>query len=182
MEDGDLSNLPFEAWAERDPPMPFKPDDNWLQTALRDQQAIAVREWFTHRFCDPADNTPYNEQEGCYQFIHGGPHSPDKELYARFSRIVPDDVINEVVKELESEHGAEWAPIHYEPDDDDELSWAPIVSDTETLLWNLHLNLEDGIAVLTLQGDARAQEIATQLVYAQAISALENFLWETARY
>ncbi len=115
----DYTNFPedaFEMTFNVDGPVEFNND--WLTKASRDDQITAIREWFTDRYCDPANETPYNGREGGYLYIHGGPYSPNDELNERFSRCVPEDVICEVVQELESEVGDAWAPISWHDEND----------------------------------------------------------------
>lgn len=185
LDDDELANLPPEAHANHfDVDGPFEPEDDWLASASRDDQTIAIRAWFTSRYCDPANDTPYNSREGGYLFIHGGPYSPEEELGDRFGGVVPDNVIKEVVEELEAEAGEDWAPIGHGPDeDDDDWTWdLPDVPDSGTPIARLKERLQQGMSVLTLRGDPAAQELAIQLVYVQTIGALEAFLYETALY
>ncbi|MFM0489656.1 hypothetical protein [Paraburkholderia graminis] len=183
LEDNELTNLPPEAHANHfDVDGPFEPDGDWLTSAPREEQIIAIRGWFTERYCDPANETPYNGQEGGYQFIHGGPFSPEEELGNCFGGVVPDDLIREVVEELEAEVGEDWAPIRFGPDDDDWTWDLPDVPDSGTPIARLQERLQQGKSVLTLRGDPAAQELAIQLVYVQTIGALEAFLYETALY
>jgi hypothetical protein len=112
MDDSELSNLPSEAHNNMFAvDGPFEPSNSWLETADREDQRIAVREWFLARYCDPAHETPYNGREGGYQFIHGGPYDPADEIPARFANIVDDDLIDEVVEELHGDVGNEWVPV-----------------------------------------------------------------------
>ena len=78
MDDSELSNLPAEAFASQE--SPFEVDDDWLRTADPDDQRTAMQEWFLARYCDPAEETPYNGREGGYLYIHGGPFDPADEL------------------------------------------------------------------------------------------------------
>ncbi|WP_234775679.1 hypothetical protein [Paraburkholderia tropica] len=183
LNNSELENLPPEAHGNPfDVEGPFEPDEDWLASAPRDDQIIAIRGWFTDRYCDPASNTPYNGREGGYQFIDGGPYSPDEELGRRFSGIVPFNVIEEVVEELEAEVGENWARIRREPDYDDWMEDLPDVPGPDAPMARLRERLQQGMAVLTLRGAPGAQELAIQLVYVQALGALEAFLYETALY
>lgn len=77
--------------------------------------------WFTSRYEDPAQETPYNGREGGYQYIFGGPYDAREELSENFSEIVSDEVIEAAVEEVESDGTSEWAPIQYGyPDEGDE--------------------------------------------------------------
>lgn len=65
LDGSELGNLPSEAWGKKfDMDGPFDPDDFWIESAGEEEQRIAMREWFTARFCDPAHDTPYNGREG----------------------------------------------------------------------------------------------------------------------
>jgi hypothetical protein len=179
LEDNEMDRLPPAAYANDTGP--FEVDDQWLQTARQDEQIIAIRGWFTARYCDPANNTSYNSREGGYLFVDG-PFSPDEELHERFDKIVPENVINQVVSALESEVGDEWASLHHELDEDDWTWDLPDIPEIGTPIFRLKERLEQGKTVLTLRGAATAQELAIQLVYVQTIGALEAFLYETALY
>lgn len=184
LKDSELANLPPEAHANHfDVDGPFEPDDDWLGSAAREEQVIAIREWFTARFCDPANETPYDGREGGYLFVDGGPYSPEEEIGNRFGGVIPDDVIKEVVDELEAEVGEDWAPVRLAPDEQDDWTWdLPDVPDSGTPIARLKERLHQGMSVLTLRGDSAAQELAIQLIYVQTIGALEAFLYETALY
>ena len=183
LDDSELGNLPPEAHAnEFDVDGPFEVNDDWLEFASRDEQLTAMREWFHARFCDPACSTPYNSREGGYQFIHGGPHSPDEELHSRFGGIVSVDVIDGAVADIEAAGGDEWAPILHEPDEDDWTWDLPHIPYAGFPILRLKERLQQGADVMTLRGAPHAQKLAIQLVYVQTIGALEAFLYETALY
>jgi len=182
-EEVEFEDLPDAAFTEPAPPCEF--DDDWLRHASKQQQIAAMRGWFCARFCDPAEDTPYNTREGGYLFIHGGPFDPADELDVRFSDVVDDDVIQEVVDELHSEVGDRWAPIRGTRDDfEDEYDerWELETQSAEAPLLRLRDRLEGGRAVVALEGNPLAKELAAQLVYGAAIGALESFLWETVDY
>jgi uncharacterized coiled-coil protein SlyX len=81
-------------------------------------QKDVMRQWFFENYEDPVENTPYESREGGYQYIWGGPYNAHEELDARFSGIVPYEVIEELAEELGFE-SAEWAGIpEYEASDD----------------------------------------------------------------
>ena len=70
-----------------------------------------MRAWFHARYCDPAEETPYNGREGGYQYIYGGPFDPADILPERFSHIVDEKVIKDVIDEMNQEVGDQWAPM-----------------------------------------------------------------------
>lgn len=188
VEPGDLEfdDLPVGAFKHIEPPVDFH--DSWLRNANKSQQLAAMRIWFRSRFCDPADETPYNSHEGGYLFIHGGPFDPSDELPARFSGIVNDDLVQRVVDEMVDEVGDEWAPAigsHDDRDAEDDYYLAMLELETQSKdapIDRLRQRLSGFREVMQLEGDSKAQGIARQLIYGAAIGALEAFLWETVDF
>ncbi|MEK6304216.1 MAG: hypothetical protein AABO41_26305 [Acidobacteriota bacterium] len=86
---------------------PISHDD--VRDEDRDTQREVMETWFRRNFEDPAEGTPYESREGGYIWIGGGPYDAHEQLEAEFSGIVPDDVIEELVRELEEECLV-WAP------------------------------------------------------------------------
>lgn len=181
-DDNELGNLPPEAFSTWDVDGPFEPQNHWLETAGKDDQIIAMRAWFLGRYCDPANNTPYNGREGGYQFIHGGPYDPADVLPSRFARAVEDDVIQEVIDELHQQVGDEWAPVQHSVPDDYDDDYGVTIEDSSQPLARLHDRLAQSKQVLTLQGDFSAQQLARNLAFGSVITSLESFLWETVTY
>src|SRR5574342_1202937 len=66
----------------------------------RETQKEIMREWFFEHFDNPAENTPYASADGGYIYIWGGPYDASEALSSEFVNIVPEDVINELVSEL----------------------------------------------------------------------------------
>lgn len=158
----------------------FEPDDQWLTTAAPELQIEAMRQWFLSRYQNPANDTPYNGREGGYMFIHGGPYEPDDQLQMRFSNIVQYEVIQELVDELHSEVGDQWAPIKYEYDERDYDQFLSMWgSDEKTPHELLIEKLSDIGEVLTAHGSPHIQNLVTQLAYSAAVAALEAYLLET---
>jgi hypothetical protein len=182
MDDSELGNLPPEA--TRNSPGPFDPDDDWLRTAEAELQLMAMREWFFARYCDPSRGTPYNGREGGYLYIHGGPFDPADELPRRFSPLVDEALIQTVVDEMHENVGEDWAPVHWDHEEDyeyDERYALHIVVVSEPLR-TLRERLRQLRQVLTLEGAAEAKVLAEKLVFSAAIGALEAFLYETVYF
>lgn len=183
LDDSELGNLPPEAWGNKfDVDGPFDPDNSWIERAGEDEQRIAVREWFTARFCDPANDTPYNSREGGYLFIHGGPYDPVDELYTRFGNMVPGEVIHEVASELVMEVGDQWAPILREPPDyfDERFDLEMVQPDGPLL--RVRERIAELNTTLRLQTNPVARPLVARLVFGSLIGVLESFLWETAQH
>lgn len=183
LDDSELSNLPPEAWGNTfDVDGPFDPDDSWITNASEDEQQIAMREWFLARFCDPANDTPYNGREGGYLFVHGGPYNPADELHTRFGNSVPGAVIDEVADEMVMDVSDQWAPIHREPPDYfDERFDLEMVGPDGPLL-RARERIAELTMTLRLQTNPAAQPLVARLVFGGMISVLESFLWETAQH
>ena len=104
--DGKLVYLPPEA-GDIDKPR-FQPDPDWLESAEPTLQKAAMWRWFSTHYEDPETVTP-NDSEGNYLFLDGGPFLADKVIPDRFEGLVPDDVIQELVRSVQAEAGNEWA-------------------------------------------------------------------------
>lgn len=182
-DDDETFNLPPEAFA-RFVSHPFDIDDGWLRLADDDQTLTAMRSWFRGRFCDPAEETPYNGREGGYLFVHGGPYDPGEVLSERFGHIVDVELIDEVAEEMYELHGDQWAPVVFGPPDDYEFDERFDLSflSREEPLRRLRERLAQSQMILTLQGNNSARELAEKLVFGAVIGALEAFLWETVSY
>lgn len=160
----------------------FNPDEKWLADAPRDLQIAAVRQWFCSRFQDPANDTPYNGREGGYQFIHGGPYSPDDEIQNRFGSIVDYEILNELINDLIGTVGDEWAPT---PQGQDYEDWEydeaiSFFDDGKTAFRLLLKKLSDIEDVLEVGGTPHIQVMVTQLAHSAVITALEAYLLEVA--
>jgi hypothetical protein len=85
----------------------------------QDEQRELMIAWFHQNFEDPAQSTPYESAEGGYQWIWGGPCEARDELYSKFGDIVSESLIEEAVKEIESDGIVDWAPVHTGDDYDE---------------------------------------------------------------
>lgn len=182
MDDGDdAQNLPPEAFDHSCHPIDI--DDDWIRSASEDEQLTAMRSWFASRFCDPAEETPYNGREGGYLFVNGGPYDPSEVLPERFGHLVDDTLVERVVDEMLDEHGDQWAPIYFGPPDEyfDDRFDLSLLSREEPL-HRLRERLRQAQLILTLKGNGAARELAEKLVFGAVIGALEAFLWETVSY
>lgn len=174
--DNDRPNLPIEAGDTE--VRQFDPNDNWIKSAPCELQIEAMRRWFSDRYEDPANETPYNGSEGGYQFINGGPCDPNDEIQARFGHVVDYELIDELIQELHAEVGDQWAPIRM--DYDHELS-VPVMhrADPNRMLSDRLTQID---AVLTITGTAQATQFTIQLAHGAVITALESYLWDTVAY
>lgn len=66
----------------------------------RDRQIDYMRSWFSERYEDPAQRTPYDSGEGGYNYIYGGPFDTEEILRDNFEEDAKPGVIDELVEEL----------------------------------------------------------------------------------
>lgn len=68
------------------------PEDSDAREA--DEAAIEeMIEWFHQNYEDPANRVPYESAEGGYQWIYGGPETPEKALGGNFGSVYRDGLI-----------------------------------------------------------------------------------------
>lgn len=175
--DDDYVELPPEA--ER-AAYPFDPHDKWLRDASREHQFEAMRRWFLARFEDPAESTPYDNGEGGYLFLHGSV-DPDDAIQERFSPFVDFEVMQELVNELYSHVGPEWATIDRGEDYwDDEL--AVYIESRDEPMARMSLRLKDIIIMLNDAGLSGSSVLVVQLAHTAAITAIETYLWDLVNF
>jgi hypothetical protein len=87
-----------------------------LKRLGKEKQLAYMRFWFFSNFEDPAQETPYNSEEGGYLFVWGGPYDAREQLSAEFGDFVPDDRIDQAAEEVEGEGISDWAPGRNHPD------------------------------------------------------------------
>ena len=71
-----------------------------LQQSDRETQLEVMRNWFFSIYEDPVENTPYDSSEEGYIYIWGGPYEASEELTGEFGGVVPDEIIDELVSEV----------------------------------------------------------------------------------
>lgn len=128
-------------------------------------QRDVMETWFRKNFEDPAERTPYESAEGGYIWIWGGPYDAREELQSEFSNIVPEELIEELADELESEC-PEWEATP-SPDDYDQITeyysnFTGAILDIKKLL---SAKVDDTVAPCFLR-----------LLYVNVITALETYL------
>jgi hypothetical protein len=163
------------------PEPPFDPSDAKLTTADSEEQIELMRRWFLARYCDPAEETPYESREGGYIWVWGGPYDPLEQLQDRFGGIVEDDVIEELVDELYRDVGSEWAPVRSVAEDYYERFDLEF-EDPNDPRSRLGARLRQALSVLDLQGPEDIVSQLPSMVFGATISALEAYLWETIAY
>ena len=74
-----------------------------------EERVTAMVEWFRSNFEDPVHSTPYNGQEGGYQYIWGGPYETEDQLLSAFDGF-NDEELEAAVSEIEEDGTTDWAP------------------------------------------------------------------------
>ena len=143
-----------------------------LRDADRKTQRDVMETWFRGRFEDPAERTPYESAEGGYIWIWGGPFDARDELKNEFSGVVPDDVIEELVHELEGECW-EWAPT-LSSDDYEQL--AEDIAQITEYFDNFSGAIMDVKKLLQTRVDESVSGCFLRLLYVNVITALETYL------
>ena len=92
----------------------------------REAATEELKEWFYANYEDPANSLPHISAEGGYQWIYGGPETPQGALGDNFSGEYPEDFIDKVAQEIIDERGLwDWSPIpgpeFYDDGDDSDI-------------------------------------------------------------
>jgi len=150
-------------------------DTDELSREDRETQVDIMRTWFFQNYEDPVEQCPYISKEGGYIYIWGGPYDAGEELHAEFDEIVPEDIIDELVAELE-EQCYEWSGI---PDDSDvDEYFVDAVGSTVDPFADLCRSLDRLKELLDHQFPAHLTQSVLQMSYISAITALEAYLSE----
>ncbi|WP_146757676.1 hypothetical protein [Cereibacter johrii] len=87
------------------------PEDSDAREA--DEAAIdEMIEWFHQNYEDPANRVPYESAEGGYQWIFGGPETPEEALGDNFGSVHRQDLIEQAATKITDDSGIyDWSPI-----------------------------------------------------------------------
>lgn len=146
---------------------------NYVAAAGRETQKEIMREWFFEHFDNPAENSPYESEEGGYIYIWGGPYDASEELSSEFVDIVPEDVIDELVSELNG-ISYEWSGKPSREEFDNLL-----IKDIASLTAFLHkfqYSILDINELLDAKVDSSVEICLNRLLYVNVITALETYL------
>jgi hypothetical protein len=88
--------------------------------------------WFRCNFEDPAEDTPYDSEEGGYVFIWGGPCDAREELEAAFGQVASDKAIADAVNEIEQD-GCGWAWVPSQSRMQEEISSDAVIAARQRL-------------------------------------------------
>ena len=146
-----------------------------LGAADTELQIEIMREWFFQHYQNPVHECPYNGREGGYLYIHGGPYNAENELVNEFIGIVGDDVINKLVDELETEC-SEWSGVSKPEDYDDYL--LDVIGTIEKPFANIETSVQNLEELVSINNNPRLEKTLFQMLYLNAITALEAFLSE----
>ena len=144
-----------------------------LRRAGRETQLEVMRNWFTAKYEDPIENTPYESAEGGYIYIWGGPYDPGEELENQFGGIVPDKIIEELAEELRA-IAWEWTG-RPDSDDIDDFFYDSIAISSKHLE-AFQNSLRDITALLDTRLEDCVEQCFLRLLYVNVITALETYL------
>ncbi|WP_158150181.1 hypothetical protein [Pantoea agglomerans] len=147
-----------------------------LEYNSKDNQIMAMRNWFFQNYEDPVHACPYNSREGGYAYIFGGPYDADEELQGKFGGFVRDDIIQELADELQSE-GIEWSGNSNNPDwYEDDVYDAVISSDSPFTKFVGNIEGIKALANADFKGEIKDHLLS--LLYVNVITALETLYVE----
>jgi len=147
-----------------------------LEYNSKDNQIMAMRNWFFQNYEDPVHACPYNSREGGYAYIFGGPYDADEELQGKFGGFVRDDIIQELADELQSE-GIEWSGNSNNPDwYEDDVYDAVISSDSPFTKFVGNIEGIKALANADIKGESKDHLLS--LLYVNVITALETLYVE----
>ena len=161
-----------------------KPNDDherWIKNAPPDEQLDSMRKWFLDRYEDPANQTPYDSEDGRYFYPWGGPHDPIDVLNEEFGDLVPHEVIDKLVKELHEKVGDEWAPIAQDVIDY-ENAFSLDIQKRDYAQSMLRRRMDEIAGTFSLSGNPESKALLLQLAHGATISALEAYLWDLMTY
>lgn len=174
--DFDFIELSDDFYVKDSCPVEF--NNTRLKKPTDEELFSALYQWFHARYCDPAENTPYDGREGGYQWIHGGPYDVFEELEKRFQDVVPFEIIEKVADFIcESTGIHEWAPLDWERPDED--FYEIPIDESSDIFVNLKDNVSKLLKVEMLSGEEIALQISRNLLFTSLITALEVYLYET---
>ena len=147
---------------------------DYLHKSEREFQKDVMREWFFQYYEDPVELLPHESSEGGYLYIWGGPYDAREVLLGEFYELVPEEVIDELVDELERQ-SVDWSG---KPSAEafNDYSLSVISSNTEfhaTLLQDLD-NIETLMDGITL--DSSNEQLFLRLLCVNIVTVLEVFL------
>jgi hypothetical protein len=103
----------------------------------REAASEEMKEWFYANYEDPANSLPHISAEGGYQWIHGGPETPQEALGDNFSGEYPEKFIEKIAQDITDESGFwDWSPIpgrDFYDDGDESGEDGPAVDDAAEL-------------------------------------------------
>lgn len=151
-----------------------KIDIDWLKGASPEEQHEALFQWFTNQYEDPVESLPYDSDEGGYIPIHGALVDPFDEFW-EFYGIVPDNVIEDVAKELFDIAGDMWSPIYHPSKDDYEFFSSP--------LEQFKIRVEKATRLLSSLSEEHENYFLLKIsVFSLLVTAFETYLWEITKY
>jgi len=149
-----------------------------LRKLSEDEQIEIMRDWFFENYQNPNEECPYDQEEGDYVYIWGGPYIAYEELECEFGEYVNEKIIQKLADELEN-ICYEWSAISSQEfeSSEDILDWS---TEYENAIDRFNKNITSIENLLKSIDDNDV--IIKQMIHAYCISILEAFLSEEFMY
>jgi hypothetical protein len=146
-----------------------------IKDMSREDKIEYMRQWFNENYENPVNSCPYESSEGGYIYIWGGPYDAKEELDSKFSEIIEDDIIQELVDDLENE-SLDWSGImNPDYDQNDYLDIFMEDKDPKNIIFE---KISDLRKILDDYEKVENTQTMYHMIYAYSITALEAFLSE----
>jgi len=154
------------------------PSAEYLKEADSETQKEVMRDWFLANYEDPIESCPYESAEGGYQFIWGEPREADDVLEGAFSGLVPPEVIQELVDELE-ENCPHWSPVP-SSEDYDETLFDDLAKNIQAIeSYHKSIQVIKNLQFLVLENPENLAIALERLLFVNVITVLETYLSDT---
>jgi hypothetical protein len=152
------------------------PDADEMRGYSEEQQLSVMNAWFHSVYEDPAERTPYENAEGGYNWIWGGPYDAGEELFNKFEQIFPSEVIQKLADRLSAESW-QWAPKPSWYDYDHDLF--ETIEENPSPHQTLELSLISLETLLAAPINGASSEALQRLLFANEITILEAYFSDT---
>jgi len=145
-------------------------DIDEIKNLDKEKQIEIMKNWFLSNYQNPEEECPYDNEEGDYVYIYGGPYNAREEIEDQFEEYVDNEIIEELVNELENEC-YEWSGIDFDFDSEFDVIKINPLENFKNSITTLHNLLE-------IEYDNNTRETVHNMISAYCISILEAFLSE----
>jgi hypothetical protein len=152
--------------------LPQPEEFEYLKHEDEETQLEAMRDWFYASFQDPADETPYDSEDG-YVYLYGGPYDPEEVLREKFEGKVPEEVLDDIIKEIGDESW-EWER-RPRPEDYDDYVLDTIAPASEQV-GRYNANIGNIRKLIAVKIEAAEEQFLLRMLFASVVTLLETYL------